>query len=75
MLVAGIDLAAEPKGTALALIEWNSNKAKLQGLFQGADDAEIVKLTKCLVSDTGKKTLEKASNSKWIKRFHSVRTT
>ena len=46
MITAGIDLAAEPKGTSLALIEWHSNKAKLQELFLGVDDAEIVKLTK-----------------------------
>jgi predicted nuclease with RNAse H fold len=46
MISAGIDLAAEPTGTALALIDWNSNQAKLQGLFLGVDDAEIVKLTK-----------------------------
>jgi predicted nuclease with RNAse H fold len=46
MITAGIDLAAEPKGTALALIQWNNTQAKLQGLFLGVDDAEIVKLTK-----------------------------
>jgi predicted nuclease with RNAse H fold len=46
MLVAGIDLAAEPKGTALALIEWNNNQAKLQELLLGVDDAQIVQETK-----------------------------
>jgi len=46
MLVAGIDLAAEPKGTALALIEWNNKQAKLQGLFLGVDDAQIVEAAK-----------------------------
>jgi predicted nuclease with RNAse H fold len=46
MITAGIDLAAEPKGTALALIDWNSNQAKLQGLFLGVDDQQLVKLTK-----------------------------
>jgi len=46
MLVAGIDLAAEPKGTALALMEWNNNKAKLQELFLGVDDAQIVEAAK-----------------------------
>ena len=46
MITAGIDLAAEPKATALALIEWSNNQAELQGLFLGVDDAEIVKLTK-----------------------------
>jgi predicted nuclease with RNAse H fold len=46
MLVAGIDLAAEPKGTALALIEWNNNQAKLQELLLGVDDAQIVEAAK-----------------------------
>lgn len=46
MITAGIDLAAEPKGTALALIKWDNSQAELQGLFLGVDDAEIVKLTK-----------------------------
>jgi predicted nuclease with RNAse H fold len=46
MLVAGIDLAAEPKGTALALIEWNNDQAKLQELFLGVDDSQIVEATK-----------------------------
>jgi hypothetical protein len=32
MISAGIDLAAEPKGTALALIEFSQNKAKLSYL-------------------------------------------
>ena len=46
MLVAGIDLAAEPKGTSLALIEWNNDQAKLKELFLGVDDQQLVKLTK-----------------------------
>ena len=46
MLVAGIDLAAEPKGTALALIEWNNDQAKLQELFLGVDDSQIVEAAK-----------------------------
>jgi hypothetical protein len=46
MLVAGIDLAAEPKGTALALVEWNNNQAKLRELFLGVDDSQIVEATK-----------------------------
>jgi predicted nuclease with RNAse H fold len=46
MLVAGIDLAAEPKGTSLALIEWNNDQAKLKELFLGVDDAEILEATK-----------------------------
>jgi predicted nuclease with RNAse H fold len=46
VITAGIDLAAEPKATALALIEWNNNQAKLQELFLGVDDAQIVEATK-----------------------------
>ena len=46
MMVVGIDLAAEPKATALALIKWDSNQAELQLLSLGVDDAQIVKLTK-----------------------------
>jgi predicted nuclease with RNAse H fold len=46
MITAGIDLAAEPKATALALIEWSNGQAELQGLFLGVDDQQLVKLTK-----------------------------
>ena len=46
MITAGIDLAAEPKATALALIEWSNGQAEIQGLFLGVDDAQLVKLTK-----------------------------
>ena len=46
MITSGIDLAAEPKGTALALIEWKNNQAKLQELLMGVDDAQIVEATK-----------------------------
>ena len=42
MISAGIDLAAEPKGTALALIEFSSNKAKLTFLEQGLDDQALI---------------------------------
>ena len=38
MLIAGLDLAAEPKGTAVAVIEWDSNKARLVSLDLGVDD-------------------------------------
>ena len=41
MLVAGIDLAAEPKGTALALIEFKANKAELVFLEPGLDDQTL----------------------------------
>ncbi|MCS5734617.1 DUF429 domain-containing protein [Herbiconiux daphne] len=42
MLTAGVDLAAEAKGTALALIDWSNQGATLVGLTAGADDATIV---------------------------------
>lgn len=45
VITAGIDLAAEPKATALALIEWSKNQAELQGLFLGVEDQQLVKLT------------------------------
>lgn len=43
MLIAGVDLAAEPKGTALAIIEWTKTQAKLIDLQIGCDDEQIVK--------------------------------
>ena len=42
MITAGIDLAAEPKGTALALIEWGEGSGKLIDLQVGVDDSVIV---------------------------------
>ena len=45
MISAGIDLAAEPKGTALALIEFNSGKANLLYLEQGLDDQALIDKT------------------------------
>ena len=45
MISAGIDLAAEPKGTALALIEFTNNKAKLSYLEQGLDDQALITQT------------------------------
>jgi predicted nuclease with RNAse H fold len=44
MLTVGVDLAAEPKGTAYAVIEWASNRAKLIELVLGADDSKIVRV-------------------------------
>ena len=43
MLIAGLDLAAEPKGTALALIDWSGKTAKLVHLQVGATDEHVVK--------------------------------
>lgn len=45
MITAGIDLAAEPKGTALALIEWSEDQAKLVYLEVGLADPEIIEVT------------------------------
>jgi predicted nuclease with RNAse H fold len=43
MLIAGLDLAAEPKGTALALIEWSPGRAELVSLDLGIDDDSIIR--------------------------------
>jgi predicted nuclease with RNAse H fold len=45
VLTAGIDLAAEPKGTALAILEFQNNKAKLVFLDQGLDDQALIEQT------------------------------
>jgi len=42
VLTAGVDLAAEPKGTALAVMEWRASKGTLVELHVGNDDARIV---------------------------------
>jgi predicted nuclease with RNAse H fold len=42
MICAGIDLAAEPKGTALDVIEFSKNKTKLIYLQQGLDDQALI---------------------------------
>jgi predicted nuclease with RNAse H fold len=42
MLIAGLDLAAEPKGTALALIDWADSKAELVSLTLGIADEAII---------------------------------
>ena len=39
---AGIDLAAEPRGTALAIVEWSVSGARLTQLELGVADAPIV---------------------------------
>ena len=44
MLTAGVDLAAEPKGTALALVEWSSGIATVVDLQLGVSDEPIVKI-------------------------------
>ena len=42
MLTAGVDLAAQSKGTALAVIDWRDAAATLVELHLGVEDAQIV---------------------------------
>lgn len=42
MLTAGVDLAAEPKSTAIAIIEWKKTEATLVDLQLGVNDETIV---------------------------------
>lgn len=44
MLIAGLDLAAEPKGTAIAVIEWGSKTARLVSLDLGVDDESALRI-------------------------------
>lgn len=44
MLTAGVDLAAEPKGTALALVDWTSDSARVVDLQLGVSDEPIVEM-------------------------------
>jgi predicted nuclease with RNAse H fold len=43
VLIAGVDLAAEPKGTGLALIDWSADAAELVELNLNIDDEGIVR--------------------------------
>jgi len=42
VLIAGLDLAAEAKGSALAVLDWSDNRATLSSLSQGVDDSQVV---------------------------------
>jgi predicted nuclease with RNAse H fold len=42
VLIAGVDLAAEPKGTAVAVINWLPDSAELVSLQLGVDDQQIL---------------------------------
>ena len=44
MLSAGVDLAAEPKGTALAVVAWSEDHARLVDLQVGVADGAIVEV-------------------------------
>jgi predicted nuclease with RNAse H fold len=46
MLTVGVDLAAEPKGTAVAQIAWAVGRAQLTELLLGAIDQDIVRLAR-----------------------------
>ncbi len=45
MLIAGLDLAAEPKGTALAVLDWEANRVSLVSLKLNVADQEIIDVT------------------------------
>lgn len=42
MITLGVDLAAEPRGTALATIAWSSRGARVLDVVVGADDAAVL---------------------------------
>jgi predicted nuclease with RNAse H fold len=42
MLTIGVDLAAEPDSTAVALVEWRPERAVVRDVIWGADDATIL---------------------------------
>jgi hypothetical protein len=50
VLTAGVDLAAETAGTALATIEWSSSWAVLRSLEKAAPDARIAAVAETAVS-------------------------
>jgi len=45
VITAGVDLAAEPVSTGLAIIAWSSTGVRLTSLSVGSDDAEILAST------------------------------
>jgi hypothetical protein len=44
VLTVGVDLAAEPLGTAVAAIEWSTEGAMVRNLVLGASDDQIIDL-------------------------------
>lgn len=42
VITVGVDLAAEPKGTAVASIDWSGRRAVVRDLVIGADDALVL---------------------------------
>lgn len=45
MLIAGLDLAAQPKGTALSVLDWSGQSAKLLSLSLSVADEDILRAT------------------------------
>jgi predicted nuclease with RNAse H fold len=48
MLIAGLDLAAQPEGSALAVLQWSAGAAKLVDLQVGVEDQDVVALAPTL---------------------------
>ena len=42
VITAGVDLAAEAKGTAVAVITWDPARARVTSLIEGAHDADVL---------------------------------
>lgn len=42
MITAGVDLAAEARGTAVAVISWDLARARVTTLIEGADDSDVL---------------------------------
>lgn len=45
MLCLGIDLAAQPKATAICLMDWGASGPRIEDLRSGLEDSELVDLT------------------------------
>ena len=63
MITIGVDLAAEPKGTAVAGIEWSSGRATVISVTLGATDDQIV------VASTGARMIGIDCALGWPDRF------
>lgn len=44
MITTGVDLAAQPARTAVAVVDWHGERARVTHLQVGADDADVVSL-------------------------------
>jgi predicted nuclease with RNAse H fold len=42
VITVGVDLAAEPAGTAVAAVEWAAGRATIRNLYRGATDAQVL---------------------------------